>query len=218
MGFTKDGRRINVSVSSSPIYDAGGHLMSIAAVVRDITGRMRTQDALRENEEQFRTLFADAPVGIARVSPDGFFLQANAALCRILGYSEEELKAKSWLELTHPDDLDLSRLFHRSLPEANYPVAYEKRYVDKQGNLIPVRIRASLVRDAEASPRYFIIHVEDISESRQAKEALQLSEERWRMLFARNLAGVLRTSATGRILDCNQATALILWVAIRPRN
>jgi PAS domain S-box-containing protein len=210
MGFTKDGRRINVSVSSSPIYDAAGHPMSIAAVVRDITGRMRTQDALRENGEQFRTLFADASVGIARVSPDGFFLQANAALCRILGYSEEELKAKSWLELTHPDDLDLSRLFHRSLPEANYPVAYEKRYVDKQGNLIPVRIRASLVRDAEASPRYFIIHVEDIGESRQAKEALQLSEERWRMLFARNLAGVLRTSATGRILDCNQATALIL--------
>ncbi len=210
-GFSRDGRRINVSVSSSPIYDTSGRVVSVAVIVRDITARKRVQDDLRENEEQFRTIFADAPVGIARISLDGCFLQANAVLCRILGYSGQELAGKSWPELTHPDDLELSRkLQYELLGGLQSGVELEKRYTHKDGRTIPVRLRISLVRNAQGGPRYFIIHVEDISESRRSQEALKASEERYRLLFARNLAGVLRTTADGRILDCNQTAALIL--------
>ena len=210
-GFSRDGRRINVSVSSSPIYDTSGRVVSVAVIVRDVTARKRVQDELRESEEQFRTIFADAPVGIARISLDGCFLQANAVLCRILGYSGQELAGMSWPELTHPDDLELSRkLQHELLGGLHSRVELEKRYIRKDGRIIPVRLRISLVRNAQGGPRYFIIHVEDVSESRRAQEALTASEQRYRLLFARNLAGVLRTTAEGRILDCNQTAALIL--------
>jgi len=212
-GVTKGGRRIKVSVSSSPIYDAAGRVSSVAVIIRDMTAGEQRKAAVREADEQFRTLFSEAPDGIARISADGYFLQANAALCRMLSYSEEELRAKTWLDVTHPDDLDLSREFGESLRAANSPMGYEKRYVDKHGRAIPVRIRVTMVRDAEGASRYAIAHVENVTESKRAKEALQASDERYRKLFARNLAGVLRTSPDGRILDCNQALAVILGCA-----
>jgi PAS domain S-box-containing protein len=211
VGITKDGRRIDVSVSSSPIYDSSGRLVSVSAIIRDITERRRSQDRLREGEEQFRAMFRDAPAGIARVSLDGCFLEANAALCRILGYAGEELTGKRWAALTDPADLDLSLKIQRELLSGLLPLAkFEKHYIHKNGHTIPVRLRISLVRDAQGGPRYFIGHIEDLRESGRGQQALTALDDRDGLLFARNLAGVLRTTTAGRILDCNQAAAVIL--------
>ena len=207
----KDGSRIDVSLSVSPINDAGGQLVAVAVMVHDITAHKRAEQALRESEEQFRTAFEHAPVGMALVAHDGRFLQANAVLCRILGYSEQELLATDWLKLTHPDDLDRSEQIRTQFQQGLISTQeFEKHYIHKQGNAIPVRVKLSIVRSARGGPGYFITHVEDITSSRQAKEALQASEERYRKLFERNLAAVLRTTVTGRVLECNQAAALML--------
>jgi PAS domain S-box-containing protein len=206
VGIGKDGRRIDVSLSLSRINNAGGQLVAVAVIVRDITARKRAEEALRESEKQFRIAFEHAPVGMALVADDGHFLLANAVLCRILGYAEHELLAKDWLELTHPDDLDRSEQVRNQLRQGWISsVEFEKRYLRKQGNAVPVRVQTSIVRSELGGPCYFISHFEDIT-----KEALQASGERYRLLFARNLAGFIHTTEAGRVLDCNQAAALIL--------
>ena len=211
VGYSKDRRKIHLSTSSSPVYDASGQVISIAVVVRDVTARKQGQDALREREEQFRTLFTDAPVGIARVSLDGYYLQVNATFCRIVGYSEEELTGKNWSELTLPEEIQRCDEFRRDLLENRRPrVEFEKRYLHKQGHPVLVRLSISLVGSAEGGPRYFIMHAEDLDQSRRAQEALQAFEERYRLLFARSVAAVLRTTLSGQVLDCNQAAAALL--------
>ena len=206
VGMAKDGRRIDVSLSLSPVHNAGGQLAAVAVIVHDITARKRAEEALRKSEEQFRTAFEHAPVGMGLVADDGHFLLANAVLCRIVGYSEQELLAKQWQQLTHPDDLERSeQMWNRLRQGLDSSATYEKRYIDKQGNDIPVRVQISIVKSECDGPGVFVAHIEDI-----AKEALQASAERYRLLFARNLAGVLRTTVAGRVLDCNPAAALIL--------
>jgi len=186
-------------------------MVAVAAFIRDITAHKAAEETSRESEEQFRTAFAHAPVGMAMVADDGRFLQVNSVLCRIVGYSEQGLLTKSWMELSHPDDLDRSQDVEKQLRQGLFPsVEFEKRYLHKQGHAIPVRVQISLVRSAQGGSARFITHVEDITESSRAKEALEASEERYRMLFARNLAGFLRTTMAGQVLECNLATALML--------
>jgi PAS domain S-box-containing protein len=207
----KDRRKIDVSLSVSPINGAAGHLLAGAVILQDTTARKRGQAALREREEQFRTVFEYAPVGIGLFNEEGSFLRANAALCRIMGYSEQELQAKNWRDLTHPDDLEPGlQVLDRFLQGSTFSMEFEKRYIHKQGHEVPARVQLSIVKGADRGRCYFITHVEDITKSRLAQKALQASEERYRLLYEHNMAGVLRTTAEGTVLDCNPAAALIL--------
>jgi PAS domain S-box-containing protein len=202
----KDCRKIEVSLSVSPIHGAAGQLAAGAVILHDITARKRGQAALREREEQFRTVFEYAPVGIGLFNEEGSFLRANAALCRIMGYSEQELQAKNWRDLTHPDDLERGlQVLDRFLQGSTFSMEFEKRYIHKQGHEVPARVQLSIVKGGARGHCYFLTHVEDITESRRAQKALQASEERYRLLYEHNMAGALRTSAGGSS-----------WIATRP--
>ena len=109
-----------MSLGTSPVLDAAGNVVAASSIARDVTDRKRAERqlgaaketaedanrALRESEERFRGAFNGASIGMALVSPDGRFLQVNRALCGILGYPEEELLAKTFQDITHPEDLD----------------------------------------------------------------------------------------------------------------
>ena len=185
----------------------GSETLALRGVMADITAQKNSEEAARQSQEDFRSLFAEAPAGIALIAPDGCFLRANAALCRIVGYSEEELTGRNWRELTHPDDIERSQQAHNQFRESRSLVEFEKRYIHQQGHAVPVRIRLAMARTGDGAPLHFIAHLEDITESQVAHEALRASEKRYRELFERNLAGFLRTNRAGRILDCNAAAA-----------
>src|SRR5205085_2172050 len=146
---------------------------------RDITERMRMEEAYHESFERFRHAFEDAPVGMAIVGLDGRFLQVNPAECRTIGYAEEELVGRSILDLTHPDDVALSQEHLRRLlsGEVGSPLV-EKRLVHRDGHTLWALISAALVRDAQGRPRYLLAHAQDITERKQAEAALRASEER----------------------------------------
>src|SRR5579872_4308740 len=133
-GVRENGARIDVSLSMYPIQDHPGRLVAVAAFIRDITAHKRAAEALRQSEEQFRTAFADAPFGMCLTALDGHYLQVNAAFCRMLGYSERELLEGAWQNVTHPEDLEVSRqnveqLVRRLVPSGEL----EKRYIHKSG-------------------------------------------------------------------------------------
>jgi two-component system sensor histidine kinase/response regulator len=211
VGICRDGRRIDIALSVSPINDTDGHPVAAAVILRDITARKRGQEALRDSEEQFRTVFEFAPVGISLVASDGRFLRANPFLCDLLGYSENELQGTRWQELTPADALDNSQqVLARFLRGQISSMEFEKTYIHKNGKAVPVRIKISSVKGARSAPSCFIVHTEAITEATRARKALKASEERYRLLFERNLAGVIRTTLDGRILECNLAVCQIM--------
>jgi PAS domain S-box-containing protein len=179
----KDGRALDVQVSISPIRNPAGEVVGVSGIARDIRGRVQAERRLRESEERFREIFQHAPFGLCVTGLDGRIIHANAALCRMLGYSAEELPGTAWAQLTHPDDLGpFLRWIEqwRQEPEACRDV--EKRYIHRDGNVVWGRVRISLARDSEANPLCRVVHVEDITERKRAEEALHESEERFRLI------------------------------------
>ncbi len=202
----KDGRAIDVSLSISPIRDSTGKIVGASALARDIGWRLQAERKLRDSEELFRGVFEYAPFGIIVSSLDGRFIRLNAAFCRILGYSEQELMRKSWAELTHPDDREMShRTFYRMRSEPNSCAEMEKRYLHRSGAVVWVRMKISTVGASGANPPYFVVHVEDITERKRTEEALSESEDRFRVMADSCPTLMWVTGADGEIQFINRA-------------
>jgi len=179
----KDGRLVDVSLSIFPIRNATGELTGASAIARDIGRRLRAERQLRESDERFADVFEHAPLGMSVCWLDGRIIQANAALCRMLGYSVEELCATTFGKLSHPDDEGpFLQKMERWLGQPGEYLDAEKRFLNRNGKVVWARVRMSLVKDSGGSPLYFVVHVEDITERKRAREVLRESEERFRIL------------------------------------
>ncbi|MDQ3302229.1 MAG: PAS domain S-box protein, partial [Actinomycetota bacterium] len=165
---------------------------------------------LREAEERFRSAFENAAIGMALTEPgSGRYLRVNRALREMLGYSEEELLATSFHDITYAEDHPLSADYVRRAVEGEIDsYQHEKRYIHADGHLVWAQSSISLVKDAEGRPLYFIAQMQDITERKRAEKALRDSEERLRtvvgnvpvILFALDRDGVY-TVSDGRGLE-----------------
>jgi PAS domain S-box-containing protein len=135
--------------------------------------RQQAEAALRQSEQRYRGVFDQAAVGIARVAPDGSWLEVNQKLCDIFGYPREELLRHSFRDITHPDHLAESLAqMRRLLAGDSDQYTLEKRYLRKTGETVWASLSVSLVRDGEGTPLYFIAVVEDIQSRKRAEAEL----------------------------------------------
>jgi PAS domain S-box-containing protein len=130
-----------------------------------------TADLLYSESDLFQNAFQYAAIGMALVGLDGRFLKVNISLCELLGYSEQELKDRTFHDLTHPEDLEadvalVGKLIAGEVP--NYRL--EKRYFAKSGEIVWVLLAVSMARDAMGAPLFFISQIKDIT-ARKAVEA-----------------------------------------------
>lgn len=124
--------------------------------------------------ERWRLTIDSAPVGIALASLDGRFLMVNAALCRILGYSADELTRRGFDDLTHPADLDRHLDLRRQLVEGRIPrFRMRKRYLQADGRIVWADLFVSLARDEEGQPLHLITYVDDVTEQVRAAERIE---------------------------------------------
>ena len=162
-----------------------GKVAGLMGTIIDVTGRKRAKRALRESEERFRQTFELAASGIAHVDLEGRFTRANRALCRILGYTAEELVGKTVREVSHPEDRGVTDAERARMREgAIDSVHFEKRYRRKDGETVWVDLTVALVRDGDGQPLYEIAVFDDITERKAADAALRESEARFRSLTA----------------------------------
>jgi diguanylate cyclase (GGDEF)-like protein/PAS domain S-box-containing protein len=129
---------------------------------------------LRESEQRFRSVFESPALGIAVNALDGTWLQVNAALCTLLGYTETELRQTTFQALTHPDDLTRNAENERSLLSgARSAYQTEKRYLHKSGREVWTQLNVSIVRNSQEQPLYYVAQIHDISQRKAIEEQLQ---------------------------------------------
>ncbi len=130
--------------------------------------------AVRESERHFRAYFERAMVGMAATSPSSSWLEVNDALCKMLGYSREELIRMTWIDVTHPDDLDENmRQVNRVLRDEIGEFEMDKRFIRKDRRTIYAHIAVRGVRSNVGKLEYFVIIVEDITELRNHQHQLE---------------------------------------------
>jgi diguanylate cyclase (GGDEF)-like protein/PAS domain S-box-containing protein len=163
----------------TPMRDSDGAVSGVIGISIDVTGRVRSEEALRESMERFQSSFELAAIGKGIVNIEGRWLQVNRALCEMIGYAEEEVLALSFQDITHPEDL-LTDLEQLSALLAGTIRSYqmEKRYFHKRGHIVWVLLSVSLVHDAHGAPMYFISQIQDITARKVAEEAMRRHEYR----------------------------------------
>ena len=170
---TKDGRYAPVKNQGYFYLDDSGNLIRMVGFIADITDQRNAEEELRATERRFRNAFAHAVTGMLLVDLDGRFVETNQAYCQITGYTQAELHLLTFLDITHPEDLDRCvRPFQQLLKGEVPSYVVEKRYIRKDGGVVWARISSTLLRDSGNKPTHAVVIVEDITERKRAVEQL----------------------------------------------
>jgi diguanylate cyclase (GGDEF)-like protein/PAS domain S-box-containing protein len=198
--IAKSGRRVEVEVAIHRVASRRDQLLTL---VNDVTEKLRAENAERETETRFRTLFKQAQAGMAFTSLDGHITTVNPAFCELVGYGEAELRTLSLLDITHPDDGGaLQEAMHAMLAGDHEGRRIEKRYTRKDGEHVWVDLTMLLVRGSDERPAYFQTVAVDIRDRKRA-EVLQaarfavtqslVTSPGWEKAAAGVLEGLCRT-------------------------
>jgi len=155
------------------VQDDKDNQIQMVGTAQDITERKKAEDTLAKSESAFRATFEQAAVGMARVAPDGRWLQVNQRLCDIVGYTRDELLAITYQDIMHPDDLDSDLGYLRQVMVGEIDTySKEIRIFRKDQTIIWINFTVGAVRDSSGTPAYSISVVEDITNRKRAEENL----------------------------------------------
>jgi len=195
----------------SLVRDLHGNPQFLVGMLEDIHERRQIQAELEESEARFRATFENSAIGIGLLSLDGQILRANEAVCKISGYTEDELKERRNEQNVYPQDRWIDRDLARELVTGrrnSYQV--EKRYIRKNGQVFWVRLCLSLVRDSAGQPAYLVGLIEDIDQHVRMLEELRISEARFRALFDNASVGMALLTLDRQVVAMNQAVERII--------
>jgi PAS domain S-box-containing protein len=184
-GMRANGEEFPIEATISQVRVAGRKLYTV--ILRDVTERKLAEETLRQSEERFRSIYEQAAVGIEQVALDGYWLMANAALCNMLGYEEDELQKMTIAEAMPHDDYQRELELRRTTQcEGLRSYEMEKRYRHRDGLLVWVHSISTLVSDGSGEPLYWISVIQDLTERKRAEEQLRQAQ---RMEAIGRLAG-----------------------------
>ncbi|MBF0564607.1 MAG: PAS domain S-box protein [Nitrospirae bacterium] len=169
---------------------------------------------LLEKEGLLRTAFEFGTIGIAIISPEKGFLRVNDEICRMMGYSREELMRMTWAQTTHPDDLQSNvTQVSRVLAGEIDGFSLDKRYIRKDGTVVYATVWINCKRGDDGKVKYFIAMLHDITERKKLEYSLVVeiasrreTENRLNRLLEASFEGIV-IAEEGRIIDANKRYA-----------
>jgi two-component system cell cycle sensor histidine kinase/response regulator CckA len=181
----------------------------VSTIIRPLSAKQmgkRAEEALQEIGERFRLAFENANIGMCLVDLQGRLIKVNPQMCEIFGYSQEELEGMTVNDIAHPEDLNISTTFIQRATSGEIEYThFEKRYFHKDGHIVWGAVSSSLVRDPQGVPRYFISHVQDITQRKKAEEALKEGERFLTNIFSSIQDGISILDTELNILRVNPA-------------
>ena len=199
---TKNGEIKYVAIKGN-LFELQGKKM-LQEIFRDITERKKSEELLTESEERFRDLFESIqdPVGIF-VGREGRLIDYNAAFKKSSGYTDKELKGKTFLDFVHPDDHAMVlKKYRTEYSEDEFPLIYEIRGVNKKGEAIPLELSVSTYKKKGKIIGIEIIH-RDLTERKKTEIYLKESQRRFEGLFMGNPEAAAYLDQDFRIRDIN---------------
>jgi PAS domain S-box-containing protein len=179
--YHKNGSILWFENIASGLRDENGTLTGIQGISRDITDRKRAEEALRESEERFRSIFEESAMPIAIAKMNSEILQVNSAFCRLLGYSEPELKELTFRDFTHPEDAEhLMPWYKKCIRGELRSYQIGQRLFTKNGELVHINLTITAMHDKAGKPAYVVAIIDDINDRILAEKALRQSEHRFR--------------------------------------
>ncbi|RDI99173.1 EAL domain-containing protein [Dyella solisilvae] len=205
--------RCYVHGNFQPDFDEDGQVRGVFTVFIDITARHALETQLRESEQRFYGAFQHAPIGMALVSTGGLMLRVNDALCQMLGYSEQELLSMALPDLTHSDDVAMSREMARAMRAGERDTyQLEKRYIHRDGHSVHVLLSVSPVRNGDGEAYNAVAQIQDISQRKAYEEALFRERELAEVTLRSIGDAVITTDLQDRVTSLNPiAEAMTGW-------
>jgi PAS domain S-box-containing protein len=180
------------------------------AVMRDLNADEESAIALRDSEEVFRVVFDSSPIGMALKDANNLIITTNPAMQALLGRSNDELKGTPirdyWAPGFRPDT---NHRYQKLVSGELDGLDFEGHYARPNGDLIWTQGTQSTVSDADGNFLYSIQVFEDVTERKAAQEALEASEERFRVLFQLAPIGLMLKDENAQIIETNPATQAI---------
>ena len=209
----KDGTKIYVHENAKVILGSDREILYFDGTVEDVTERRKAQEIIIEKEEKYRRLHESIMDAIVTVDMSGKLIEWNNAYKEMLGYSDEELRQKSYVDLTPEKWREFeSQIVQNQILPRGYSDVYEKEYIKKDGTIFPIELRTFLLKDDTGKPSAMWGVIRDITNRKNAEEDLLKSESKYHMLFSNMLEGIAlheiifdenKTAVNYRIIDVN---------------
>jgi PAS domain S-box-containing protein len=203
----KNGNLLNVILSSTPL-DKTDHSRGVTFTVLDITERKKSEKALKESQQLFQTLSQASPVGIFRTKPDGYTTYVNPKWMELSGLTFNEAIGFGWLKAVHPEDREQVEGRWKSDVHLQESSVAEYRFLRDDGSVVWLIGNAvpELIGDEIIG---YIGTITNITEHKQAEEAIAESEERYRRIFENVQDVYYETSLDGTILEVSPSIKIL---------
>ena len=198
-----DGAETWVFGKALPQLEADGSVLW-HGFVTDITEQKLAELKLRENEAKMRALFEMSPLGIARNTLDGRFMEVNRAMLNMTGYNQEELKELSYWDFTPIEYQAQEEKLLNDLTDTGGYGPYEKEYIHRDGHRIPIRLNGVLIKGSDGEPYIWSI-LEDITQRKQDEAQVNLLAN----VFSNIVEAIIICDANNRIIAVNPAFTTI---------
>ncbi len=162
---TKSGKEKIIGWQNSFLKDENGKISGLLSVGIDLTEITRLEEELKESSNMLSSIIKNSPYGFVAFKDDDSIIITNPALREMLGYYEDELKEKTMLGVTHPEDKEMSiKIYEQAVQDQQKTVSYEKRYVKKDGSILHAQVTTWGTYDDEGKLIYNFSSIVDIGE------------------------------------------------------
>ncbi len=205
-----DGKVKTFDIVASPILSENDDVIQVLEVLRDVTEKKIAEEALRASEDMFKNLAEKSP-NMIFINKKGRIVYVNNKCVEVMGYTKEELYSKDFdfITLTAPEFIDIIKENFRKHMEGREVPPYDYELLTKNGRKLTVILTSKLI-DFEGE-RSILGIVTDVTERKQAEEALQKTEEEFRLTFENAKDAIFWADAeTGLIIKCNKAAETLI--------